>query len=653
MARLRRGGFVAIAIVFHVIYIYSIFDIYFVSPVVTGMRAYNVERKEGIQAPAKRLVLFVGDGLRADKAFQSFPDPSLSDPNADLTPKPLAPFLRSRVLSHGTFGVSHTRVPTESRPGHVALIAGLYEDVSAVLTGWKLNPVNFDSVFNRSSHTWSWGSPDILPMFKEGAVPGRIDADMYGQEAEDYTQDATQLDTWVFERVKNLFMSAKLNSTLDSALRDDKTIFFLHLLGLDTTGHSYRPYSNEYLRNIKVVDQGVEEITKLVEEFYGDGKTAFVFTADHGMSDWGSHGDGHPDNTRTPLIAWGSGVARPRKWTKGKAPGHEDGFSADWGLDNIQRHDVAQADVAALMAYLAGLEFPVNSVGELPLSYLAASIGEKAQAALANAQEVLEMYRVKELHKRATVFRYQPYRAFIADEDSIANRIKSIQSTIDAGQFEEAIGYSAELLQHAVQGLRYLQTYNWLFLRALVTLGYLGWISYALTTVIDLHVLHGESHTDRTFFSNVVFTSLLLILYSSLLLQKSSWRYYAYGIFPIYFWEEVFARRSALNLGCKKLFGHLRGYKDYTLFTMQAVAFVGILEAFVRPQDASWPSRADRCLGTIILSSHYFYCLLHSRSHMASILRRTILHTEQIACHFMGGRLSLAQYIYPPARHKD
>ena len=583
MARLGRVGFLAIAVLFHLVYLYSIFDIYFVSPIVTGMKAYEVERKSGASAPAKRLVLYVGDGLRADKAFQSFPDPSPDNQSStDLTPKPLAPFLRSRVISHGTFGVSHTRVPTESRPGHVALIAGLYEDVSAVTTGWKINPVDFDSVFNRSRHTWSWGSLDILPMFKEGAVPGRIDADSYPAEFEDFSQDATVLDTWVFDKVKDLFASARRNSTLDAQLREDKLVFFLHLLGLDTTGHAYRPYSKEYLHNIKIVDKGVQDITRLIEDFYDDGKTAFVFTADHGMSDWGSHGDGHPDNTRTPLIAWGSGVAKPKTRKSGVAPGHQDGFSSDWGLDSVQRHDVAQADVAALMAYLAGLEFPVNSVGELPLSYLAAGMEEKALAAMTNAKGVLEMYSVKEQQNRSTAIRSRPYAPFANENSSVHDRLSIIQSNIDDGNYEEAITRSSDLLDLAIQGLRYLQTYDWLFLRALVTLGYLGWIAYALTTVIDLHVLHSVSTAKRTNASVFAFSSLLVVLYSAMILQESPLTYYAYGVFPVCFWEEVFARRQALAAGYKILFEQVRGIRGFTTLAIGAVVFIGVLQALVR-----------------------------------------------------------------------
>lgn len=472
-------------------------------------------------------------------------------------------------------------MPTESRPGHVALIAGMYEDVAAVTTGWKLNPVDFDSVFNRSRHTWSWGSPDILPMFKEGAVPGRIDADTYGHEFEDFTQDATALDTWVFDKVKDLFTSAKNNATLDTALREDKVVFFLHLLGLDTSGHSYRPYSKEYLHNIKVVDQGVEEITKLIDNFYNDGKTAYVFTADHGMSDWGSHGDGHPDNTRTPLIAWGAGVAHPQLSNNGIAPGHEDKFSSDWNLDQVHRHDVAQADIAALMAYLAGLEFPVNSVGELPLSYLAASPAEKAVAALANAREVLEMYRVKEARKKATALRYSPYPPFAEVNQSYTDRIARIEMAIKAEDPDHAIILSDDLLQHAIQGLRYLQTYDWLFLRALITIGFLGFMTYAATTVIDLHVLHGSSPTERTIASTTLFSSVLVLLYASFIVERSPFMYYAYAIFPVLFWEEIFARRQALFSGTKVLFSHVQGTSGYLSFAMESAIFIAVLQALV------------------------------------------------------------------------
>ncbi|KAJ5788043.1 GPI ethanolamine phosphate transferase 1 [Penicillium paradoxum] len=583
MARLGRVGFLALAVVFHLIYTYSIFDIYFVSPIVSGMRSYGVERSSAAPAPAKRLVLFVADGLRADKAFQAFRDPSPdADPENDELIR-LSPFIRSKVLSHGTFGVSHTRVPTESRPGHVALIAGLYEDVSSVTTGWKMNPVNFDSVFNQSRHTWSWGSPDILPMFKEGAVPGRVDAEMYSEELEDFTVDATHLDTWVFSKVQSLFESAKKDPELDRKLRDDKLVFFLHLLGLDTTGHAFRPYSNEYLHNIQVVDRGVQAVTKLMDDFYGDDKTAFVFTADHGMSDTGSHGDGHPDNTRTPLVVWGSGVARPQLSASGIAEGHEDGFSADWGFDQVRRHDVAQADVAALMAYLVGLDFPVNSVGKLPLDYINANPKEKALAALANTQGVLEMYRVKEEQKRHAVIRYVPYEPLSGyHENSIEGRLASIQALISSGDHAEAIVVSAELLRVALEGLRYLQTYDWVFLRTIVSVGYLGWIAYALTTVIDLHVLHGTSDTHRTTASISFFSSILVALFSVFLYQGSSWRYYFYVSFPVYFWEEVFARRKALIAGRGIILGHVRSFTGYLKFGLQLLAFLGVMEAMVQ-----------------------------------------------------------------------
>ena len=411
----------------------------------------------------------------------------------------------------------------------------------------------------------------------------------------DGTVDAKQLDTWVFEKVKDIFASAKTNSTLNTALRQDQTVLFLHLLGLDTTGHAYRPYSREYLDNIKVVDSGVKEITRIVEDFYGDGKTAFVFTADHGMSDWGSHGDGHPDNTRTPLIAWGSGVAKPNVSVEGKALGHDDGFSADWGLDAIQRHDVAQADIAALMAYLVGLAFPVNSVGELPLSYLSSDPKEKAEAALVNARSVLEMYRVKETQKRSTELRYKPYPPLGDEQHSIEHRIINVLHMINDGNYEKAIKSSRILLHIGLDGLRYLQTYDWLFLRVLVSLGYIGWIAYVATTVVDIHVLHGKTEPYRNVLSSTVFGFVSLCTFSLLFFRTAPATYYAYAVFPLVFWEEIVARRKSLVLAKRAFFSHIKTRRDMIILFIQIFAFFGLLEALV----SSKSERVVKCLADI------------------------------------------------------
>ena len=184
----------------------------------------GIEGYKNWAAPADRLVLIVGDGLRADTLFKKHPhsmlpawaqadvrnwDPTDQSPrykqalltekyanstaptsNEELT---AAPFLQDVALRRGAWGVSHTRVPTESRPGHVALIAGMYEDVSAVTKGWKLNPIPFDSVFNQSTRTYSFGSPDILPMFAQGAAKERVQMWTYREEDEDFTKGKASL----------------------------------------------------------------------------------------------------------------------------------------------------------------------------------------------------------------------------------------------------------------------------------------------------------------------------------------------------------------------------------------------------------------------------------------------------------------------------
>lgn len=47
----------------------------------------------------------------------------------------------------------------------------------------------------------------------------------------------------MYERLTELFKNATTDTVLDGQLRDNQVVFFLHLLGLDTTGHSYRPHS--------------------------------------------------------------------------------------------------------------------------------------------------------------------------------------------------------------------------------------------------------------------------------------------------------------------------------------------------------------------------------------------------------------------------
>lgn len=179
-----------------------------------------------------------------------------------------------------------------------------------------------------------------------------------------FLSDATHLDLWVLDRLRELFAKAKVDSQLMSAMQKPGVVFFLHLLGPDTTGHTFRPHSPEYLGNAVVVDAIVREVQRMFEEFFGETdldvskkhRTAYVFTADHGMSKLGNHGDGETDNTRTPLIAWGAGVRKPVAVTDSQRTQRlqerlEDEYFNHWGqeMEDSLRQDLAQADITPLM----------------------------------------------------------------------------------------------------------------------------------------------------------------------------------------------------------------------------------------------------------------------------------------------------------------
>ena len=229
-----------------------------------------------------------------------------------------------------------------------------------------------------------------------------------------------------------------------------------------------------------------------MNDFYNDDQTAWVFTADHGMSDFGSHGDGHPDNTRTPLVAWGAGIPKPNK----QDPGDHDEFSEQWDLNSVKRNDVNQADIAPLMSYLVGINYPANSVGELPLAFVQAPDRVKAEALSKNAYAIAEQYLVKEAERIETQLKFVPYPLLSGNSSSVGIRKAFIEELIAKGEYEWAIKSSEELMNLGLQGLRYLQTYNWLFLKTLVTLGFLGWIGYAITSFLYLFVVNQSESED-------------------------------------------------------------------------------------------------------------------------------------------------------------
>lgn len=484
----NKSKIIILGLLVHILLLLAVFDVYFSSPLDHGM----TQQKSIDNPSAKRLVLLVADGLRAEAVYHK---------DAELR----IPFL-SQMKKNGSWGVAHTRVPTESRPGHVAILAGIYEDPSAILKGWKANPVYFDSVISESVNAWCWGSPDIVNLFNSDNSP-TVHLYTYNAEMEDFGKNNTGLlDTWVYSKVKH-FLKEKVQTCSDQDCKkyySEGNFFFLHLLGIDTAGHGYKPHSKEYVNNIKLVDEIAANITELFKATFKDDSTAFVFTADHGMTDWGSHGSGSDHETEVPIIAWGAGIKR-----------------------NEKRQDLNQIDVAPLLASLIGINIPVNSLGILPSSYLDMKESDLSKVLLSNTLQLLNIFNVKRLRTENNTIIYVPFKGLTTY--SIMSQLNDFHELKNNQQFTELMKKCIDFMHLLIEGINYYHNYYQYPVLISVSFGFLEWILFLSLSVF----FSDRSNISFKVFNVPLFIASVLVVVILCFIQKFPLTYYLYFSFPV------------------------------------------------------------------------------------------------------------------------
>ena len=124
-------------------------------------------------------------------------------------------------------------------------------------------------------------------------------------------------------------------------------------------------------------------------------------------------------------------------------------------------------------------------------------------------------------------------------------QLASIEKMISEKQWFAARQASSTLIQQALQGLHYLQTYDRFLIRGIVSAAYLGWAAYAVLHIVRYRNYHsvggkpGSLSTSTTCLVTVASSMVLMAFWTLFALQHSPLRFYVYIMFPCYFWWRV------------------------------------------------------------------------------------------------------------------
>ncbi|KAL1139150.1 hypothetical protein AAG570_009210 [Ranatra chinensis] len=416
---------------------------------------------EGVDPPADRLVLALVDGLGADVLYRA------------LAAAPNDTFLKEVIEDRGSWGVAIGRPPSSCLDGTMAVTTGV--SFPKPVLGLHPEPrATVDSFFDSTSRTYYVGHPRVSAYFPNAKNWVNI---TYPEEMAktSWETNCTELDDWVFDRAEELLEKGP-------GAGMTKVAFFLHLRGFDIAGHVENSKSVRAALVLMNLDRRLELLETKIRATFGDDRTAFLLTSDHGLLDVdreGRHGGSTAQEVETPVVTWGRGVARPPAPCPRRAAA-----PPRWPLATQSRGTLAQRDLAPLLASLLGLPVPAYSRGALPEAFLNVTDFQQSTALSCNAFQMSELCAAlrRDLGSRG-VFSLQDTCAPFSEKE--ANLLRStILSSMKVGDWMKSAESSREMIALAGRCVRYWTNYYRYLAIPLLVLVSAGWGILTLTTIL-------------------------------------------------------------------------------------------------------------------------------------------------------------------------
>lgn len=163
------------------------------------------------------------------------------------------------------------------------------------------------------------------------------------------------------------------------------------------------------------------------------------------------------------------------------------------------------------------------------------------------------------------MLRYVPYSSLPSNGTTLPGsiRVSEIIKQIQLGRYSWAESLSEELIKDALDGLQYLQTYDWLLLVSIVTVGYLGSIAFGAVFLLRTYILtpqeiaafRGQKAVTSTsvtpLSANVGYGSIfggaiMSVMSAKFIAESSPAGYYVYLGFSVFFWSRVLDEHQIL-----------------------------------------------------------------------------------------------------------